>query len=347
MERRKQSGELAGRLSAVPAGILSYHLGAAAAGTGGIVAFASDLNREPLQRTDMAARAYWSGQLKLALVSIPVQIFSATKSGGRISFHQVHEPSRKRVRYEKVVPGIGSVDTGEIVKGYAVDKDQYVLLSEDELNEVKVEAKRTVELVQFVEQSEIDPIYFDRPFFVAPDDEESASEAYVVLRAALRRTGKIGLGQLAVRGRSHIVALKPCREGLLMETLRYADELRKADSFFAEVPEIDPDEELVSLAEELIGRRTKKFDPKAFKDSYEEAVRELIEAKIEKRQPERIDAPERGGRVVDLMEALKRSVGEKDKAKGRQAKGAKGGKRAATGAKSTAKGKSARRKRAA
>ena len=300
----------------------------------------------------MAARPYWSGQLKLALVTIPVQVFSATKSGGRISFHQVHEPSRKRVRYEKVVPGIGPVDTDEIVKGYEVDKDQYVLLSEEELDEVKVDAKRSVELVQFVDQSEIDAIYFDRPFFVAPEDEESAGEAYVVLREALKRTGKVGLGQMAVRGRSYIVALKPCREGLLMETLRYADELRKADSFFSDVPQIDPDEDLISLAEELIGRRTKTFDPKAFTDAYEEAVRELIQAKIEDRAPERIKAPERGGRVVDLMEALKRSVGEKGKGRGKaaQSKTGKDGKRSTSGSKSksTGGGKSGtKRKRAA
>lgn len=292
----------------------------------------------------MAPRAYWSGQLRLALVSIPVQVFSATKSAAKISFHQVHEPSRKRVRYEKVVPGIGPIDTSEIVKGYEVDKDQYVLLSEDELDEVKVEAKRTVDLVQFVDQSEIDAIYFDRPFFVAPEDDETANEAYVVLREALKRTGKVGLGQLAVRGRSYIVALKPCRDGLLLETLRYADELRKADSYFAEVPEIQPDEELVSLAEELISRRTKKFDPRAFKDSYEQAVRELIQAKIEKREPERIEAPERGGRVVDLMEALKRSVG--DKGKGGD-KASKGGKRAASGSKSSGGKSGSKRKRAA
>jgi DNA end-binding protein Ku len=298
----------------------------------------------------MAARAYWSGQLRLALVSIPVQVFSATKTSDKISFHQVHEPSRKRVRYEKVVPGIGPIDTSEIVKGYEVEKDQYVLLTEDELDDVRVEAKRTVELVQFVDQSEIDPIYFDRPFFVAPEDEETAGEAYVVLREALQRTGKVGLGQLAVRGRSYIVALKPCREGLLLETLRYADELRKADSFFAEVPDIEPDEELVSLAEELIGRRAKKFDPRAFKDTYEEAVRELIQAKIEQRAPERVEAPERGGRVVDLMEALRRSVGDKGK-KGKSSDdkaGKGGGKRASAGTKSSGGTKSgAKRKRAA
>lgn len=291
----------------------------------------------------MAARAYWSGQIRLALVSIPVQVFSATKSSARISFHQVHEPSRKRVRYEKVVPGVGPVDNDEIVKGYEVEKDQYVLFSDEELDEIKVEAKRSVELVQFVEESEIGSSYFEKPYYVAPDDDEVAGEAYVVLREALKRTGKVGLGQLAVRGRSHIVALKPLGEGLLMETLRYADELRKPDSFFAEVPDQAPDEELISLAEELIGRRAGEFDPAAFSDPYEEAVRELVQAKIEDRAPERVEAPERTGRVVDLMEALKRSVDDKKKASGGKSKSTKGGK--GGGAKASGESKSGRSKR--
>lgn len=276
----------------------------------------------------MAARAYWTGNLRLALVSIPVQLFSATRSGARLSFHQVHEPSGKRVRYQKVVPGVGPVDTDEIVKGYEVDKGRYVLLSDEELDEVKLEARKTIDLVQFVERDEIDPIYFDRPFFVSPDDDEGgeAAEAYVVLREALRRTRRIGLGQMVVRGRGHIVALKPCHEGMLVETLRYPDEIRKSDSFFADVPDIEPDGELVELAEELIGRKSAEFDPGVFKDSYTAAVRELIEAKMEDREPEEIEAPEAGAQVIDLMQALKRSVGP-DKG-GRTAKG-KGGAKSA------------------
>lgn len=286
----------------------------------------------------MPARAYWSGNLRLALVSIPVQAFSATKSGARISFHQVHEPSGKRVRYQKVVPGVGPVDTDEIVKGYEVEKDRYVLLSNEDLDEVKLEAKKSIDLVQFVKQGEIDPIYFDRPFFVAPDeDSEEAGEAYVVLREALRKTGMVGLGQMVVRGKSQLIALKPCRDGLLIESLRYADEVRKSDSFFADVPEVEPDDELVDLAEELIGRKTKTFDPGAFKDSYTVAVRELIEARLEDREPREIEAPEAGAQVIDLMQALKRSVeGKEGKKRKKQAKG-----------KSSSKSKSSKKKKAA
>jgi DNA end-binding protein Ku len=256
----------------------------------------------------MAARAYWQGQIRLALVSIPVQLFPATKSTAKISFNQIHKPSGKRIRYEKVVPGIGPIDTDDIVKGYEVEKGKYVLLTDEEIDEVKLEAKRTIDLIQFVDEDEIDSIYFEKPFFVAPEDEEVAGEAYVVLRDALTKTGKVGLGQLVVRGHSTIVALKPSGKGLMIETLRYADEIQKADQFFADVPSVKPDKELLTLAEELIKRKAKPFDPKAFKDPYETALREVIDAKLAHRKPEQVEEPQLGAQVIDLMEALKRSV---------------------------------------
>jgi DNA end-binding protein Ku len=260
----------------------------------------------------MAARAYWQGQIRLALVSIPVQVFPATKSAARIAFNQIHKPSGKRIRYEKVVPGVGPVDAGDIVKGYEVEKGKYVLLTDEEIDDVKLEAKRTIDLTQFVDEDEIDSIYFDKPYFVAPEEgDETGAEAYVVLREALKQTKKVGLGQLVLRGRSNIVAVRPYGKGLSIETLRYADEVQKADQFFAEVPEIKADKELVGLAEELIKRKESKFDPKAFKDKYEDALRELIDAKVENREPEAIEEPQLGAKVIDLMEALKRSVGNK------------------------------------
>jgi DNA end-binding protein Ku len=258
----------------------------------------------------MAARAYWQGQIRLALVSIPVQVFPATKSAARISFNQIHKPSGKRIRYEKVVPGIGAVEAEDIVKGYEVEKGKYVLLTDEEIDEIKLEAKRTIDLVQFVDADEIDMLYFDKPYFLSPEEgDETGAEAYVVLREALKETGKVGLGQLVIRGKSNIVAVKPYGKGLSIETLRFADEVQKPDAFFSEVPEITPDRELVGLAEELIKRKVSKFDPKAFKDTYEDALRELIDAKIEDRAPEAIEEPQLGAKVIDLMEALKRSVG--------------------------------------
>ena len=256
----------------------------------------------------MAARAYWQGQIRLALVSIPVQLFPATKSTAKISFNQIHKPSGKRIRYEKVVPGIGPIDTDDIVKGYEVEKGKYVILTDEEIDEVKLEAKRTIDLIQFVDEGEIDPIYFEKPYFVAPEDEEVAGEAYVVLRDALKDTGKIGLGHLVVRGHSTIVALKASGKGLMIETLRYADEIQKADQFYADVPAVKPDKELLNLAQELIQRKAKPFDPKAFKDPYEVALREVIDAKLAHRKPEQVEEPQLGAQVINLMEALKRSV---------------------------------------
>ena len=257
----------------------------------------------------MATRAYWSGRIRLALVSIPVDVIPATKSSHRIAFHQVHEPSGKRIRYEKVVPGIGPVDADDIVKGYEVEKGKYVLLSDEEIDEVKLEAKKSVDLVQFVDQDDIDPIYFERPFFVLPaGDSEDTDEAYAVLRDALKKTRKIGLGQIVVRGQSSIVAIKPCGRGLVMETIRYADEVKKADTAFDDIADGAPDKELLELGEELIKKKSGKFHPEKFKDAYTTALRELIDAKVEKRAPKAIEETAPASNVINLMDALKRSV---------------------------------------
>src|SRR4028119_124872 len=175
----------------------------------------------------MAARAYWKGQIRLALVSIPVEIFSATKSGASIAFNQIHEPTGQRIKYEKVVPGVGAVPAEEIVKGFEVAKGNYVLIEDDEIEAVKLESKKTLELTQFVDHNEIDVLYFEKPYYVVPADD-LAEEAFVVLREALRQTKKVAIGQLALRGREFIVSLKPCGRGIVLETLRYADEVHQA-----------------------------------------------------------------------------------------------------------------------
>ena len=257
----------------------------------------------------MAARAFWSGRLRLALVTIPVEIVPATKTASRISFHQIHEPSGKRIRYEKVVPGIGPVDTDDIVKGYEVEKGKYVLLTDDEIADVKLEAKKTVDLVQFVDADAIDPIYFERPYYVLPQDEdEDGVEAYAVLRDALKETRKIGLGQIVVRGQGSIVAVKPCGKGLVMETLRFADEVKKANSTFEGIPGKKPEKDMIELAEELIEKKSGEFHPEQFKDKYTLALRELIEAKQAHRKPREIEETPAASNVINLMDALKRSV---------------------------------------
>ena len=258
----------------------------------------------------MAARAYWRGQIRLALVSIPVEIFTATKSGAAIAFNQIHEPTGKRIRYEKVVEGVGAVNADEIVKGYQVEKGSYVLLEDEEIESVKLESKKTLELTQFVDPDEIDVFYFEKPYYVVPADD-LAEEAYIVLREALRRSKKVAIGQLALRGREYIVSLKPCGRGIVLETLRYADEVNKAQGYFRDIGEAKPDEELLDLAETLIAKKAAKFDPAKFHDRYIDALKELIERKrkghtISTEEEEK--APQKGMNVVDLMAALKRSI---------------------------------------
>ena len=262
----------------------------------------------------MAARAYWSGQIRLSLVSIPVQVFPATKSSAKISFHQVYEPSGERIRYQKVAPSVGPVESEDIVKGYEVEKGKFVLMSDKEIDKIKLEAKKSIDLVQFVDSDEIDAIYYDRPFFVLPEADSDA-EAFVVLRDALRKTKKVGLGQIVIRGKGSVVAIKPCGKGLMMETLRYADEVKKADAAFKVVPAVKTTKEMLDLAEELIERKSKPFDAGAFKDSYEEALHEQIEAKAEHRQVRNVEEPQQSAKVIDLMDALRRSVKGKEAAK--------------------------------
>jgi DNA end-binding protein Ku len=257
------------------------------------------------------ARAYWKGYLRLSLVSIGVELYAATASAETTTLHQIHRPSGKRVRYEKVVPGLGPIDTSDIVKGFEIGDDSYVVLEPQELDEIKLESSRSLELVQFVDRDEIDFRYFDRPYYLAPEDDVS-TEGYVVIREALRSTGRVGLGRLTLRGRENLVAVAPFGKGLLVETLRYQNEIRAAESYFSDIPAVEADEEMVALATELIERKTRPFDAGAFKDTYAEALKELVERKraghaiVSTGEHER-RAP---GKIINLIEALKKSVGE-------------------------------------
>ena len=281
----------------------------------------------------MPARPSWRGQIRLALVSIPVEIFPATKAGKSIAFHQVHEPSGQRVRYEKVVPGIGPVDRDEILKGYEVDKGEYVLLDPEEIEKVKLESRKTLELTQFVDLSDIDPIYFDKPYYVVPADD-LAEEAFVVLRDALRRTRKVGIGQLAMRGQEYVVSLKACGRGMVLETLRYADEVNRASSYFREIGDTKPDPDLLDMAEALIEKKAGEFDAGEFENRYIDALRKLIDEKIKKKgkriiQDRSSDEPPRGSNVVDLMAALKKSIESGERGAGSKRKAAPAKKAAA------------------
>lgn len=258
-----------------------------------------------------AARPYWKGHLKLSLVSFPVELYSATAGTTKITFHQIHEPTGKRVRYEKVVPGVGAVDSDDIMKGFEYEKGSYVLLDDEELDAVKLESRRTMELTQFVDYDEVSPLYFEKPYFVAPGDKQS-EEAFRVIRDALRATRKMGIGKLAIRGREYLAAVRPCGRGLLLETLRFEEEVREAETYFRDISDEPPPDELLDVAKQLIGRKESRFDPGAFQDSYAAALRDLVDEKLKSRGRKiKLDKEERqatGAQVIDLMGALKRSL---------------------------------------
>jgi DNA end-binding protein Ku len=253
-------------------------------------------------------RAYWKGFLRLSLVSIPVEIYTAVETAAAISLNQIHKPTGKRVNYTKTVKGVGPIESSDIVKGYEVDKDVYVTLEDGEIEALKVESKRTLDLSQFIDASEIDPRYFEKPYYVVPADEQAA-EGYLVIREALSEMKKMGVGQITMGGREHIVAVSPVEKGLVMEVLRYAGEVRSPNPYFSDLPALKLDQEMVALARELISKKAAPFEPAKFHDSYAEAMRALIEEKakgkriVSKPSPA---APE--GKVVDLLDALRKSL---------------------------------------
>lgn len=261
----------------------------------------------------MAARPVWKGHLRLSLVSIPVEMYSATKAGARVSFRQIHEPSGKPVRYQKTVPGVGPVDAADIMKGYEYEKDQYLLIDPEDIDEIKLETKKTLELVQFVDACEISPLYFDKPYYLVPTDD-LAEDAYRVVRDALRSTKMAGLGQVTMRGKEYLATVKPCGDGLLLETLHYAEEIRDADPLFSEIEDDTADEELLEVAKSLIERKTGAFKADAFKDNYSIALKDLIDRKTKSKSTKRVKTDDNhgdsgsGDNVIDLMAALKQSL---------------------------------------
>lgn len=285
----------------------------------------------------MPARAYWTGHLRLSLVSIGIELYTATSSSSQISLNQIHKPSGKRIRYQKVAPGVGPVDVKDIVKGFEVSKDNYVLLSPEELDQIKLESKEVIDLVQFVEQCEIDPRYFEKPYYVLPQEGDVAAEGFAVIREALRDSKKVGLGQMTSRGRDHLVAIRPCGDGLLLEILRYADEVKESDKVFEEVPDIKIDKDMKSLAKELIERKSAAFDPEVFESHYADALRDLIEEKRKKGKISSASDDELEGEtednVIDLMQALKESVARDKARKSKSKSKTKTGKKSKSGRK--------------
>jgi DNA end-binding protein Ku len=262
-------------------------------------------------------RAYWKGHLRLSLVAIAVELHAATESSARPALHQIDKKTGKRIRYEKIVPGKGAVDADNIVRGFELGSGKHVILTPEELDKIKLETRHSIDLAQFADYDDIDPRYFEKPYYLVPADDVSA-EGYVVIREALRAARKVGIGQMTMRGKENLVAVRPCGDGLLLETLRYPDELKRSDKVFAHIPHKRPQKDMVDLARELIERKAGPFKPDAFKDHYGQALKALV---AEKRKKGRIteaedeEAPRpRGDNVIDLMDALKKSVAGRAKA---------------------------------
>jgi DNA end-binding protein Ku len=255
------------------------------------------------------ARPYWTGYLKLSLVTIAVRLYTATSERDRVRFHQIHEPSGERVRQQLVVPGIGPVERDEIVKGFEYEKGRYVTVDPEDLKRLRLETTDTIDIVEFVDA--VDPIYFDSPYYLVPDGKV-AEEGYRVIREALRQSGKIAVGQVVVNGQERIIAIRPLGAGLLGNALRYADEIRKPEDFFGGVAADGVDEDQLAIMDQIIARKTRPFDPGKFVDHYQAALRELIDEKLAGTLPPQT-AERRPAQVIDLMEAVKRSLAEEQK----------------------------------
>lgn len=282
-----------------------------------------------LQALTMAApRPYWKGHMRLSLVSFPVALYSAISSERRIAFNQIDRKTGQRIRERKVAEGVGEeVSKEDVVKGYEYEKGRYVILEDEDFEKVRLETRKTIELIQFFGSEEMDWLYVDKPYYVAPDGRV-AEEAFAVVRESMRRSGKVGLGRVVLAGRERLLAIAPRDKGFAAFALHAQDVIRKPASVFADIGEVEIDEDEVAVAEQLIGRKTAPFDPGKFVDRYQEALREIIEEKLAGIAPEAAPAAE-PAKVVNLMDALKRSLAEGEGGEEKPAKG-RGRKRAGT-----------------
>jgi DNA end-binding protein Ku len=265
------------------------------------------------------ARPYWSGQIRISLVSFGVKLFPATEAKSEIHFHQIDRKTGERVRHQKVADGEEApVEKEDIVKGYEYSKGHYVQIEPKEIEHLRIPSKHTIEVEQFVDVEGMDPAMFEKPWFVVPENDAQA-EAFAVVREALREAKKAALGKIAMGGREHLLAITapsdPKLAGMMAYTLRYTEELRKPAEYFADVKSPKIDHEQLALAKELIQRKSGKFDPRKFTDNYEAALRELVEAKMKHLPLPVEEKPARRAKVINLMDALRRSVDGREETK--------------------------------
>lgn len=272
------------------------------------------------------ARPYWTGNIQISLVSFGVGLYVATESKGQISFHQISRRTGERIRHQKVLESAAenneattAVDKDEIVKGYEYSKGQYVIIEPAELENLRVPSKHTIAVSQFVDQSDLNPEYVEKPYFVLPEND-SQTESFNVIRAALKKTGKAAIGKVAFSGRENVVAIVPAGDddrGMMAYTLRYQSELRNQRDYFRDIKATAIDADSLQLAETLIERMSAKLDMSKFQDGYEQAVKALVDAKVNNLPiPTEEEPKPQLGKVINLMDALRKSIGEE----GRDAK---------------------------
>ena len=268
-------------------------------------------SRPKRERTDAGAavglgRPIWQGQLRLSLVSAPVALYRATSRTNDISFHLLNPETHNRIRMIPTDPETGPVPRSELVRGYEFEKDRYVIVSEEELDAVKLKTTHMLEIDRFVDAETIDRLYWNDPYFLLPDSTFGV-DAYVVLRDAIAHTGRIALGRVVMHTRERLMALEPRGKGIVAYSLRVANEVLSIDKAFRDVPNVKPEKQMIEIAEKIIDQQEGPFAPAEFKDRYEDALRDLIRRK---QRGEKITAapPPDESNVIDLMDALRRSL---------------------------------------
>jgi len=261
----------------------------------------------------MAYPPTWQGHLKLSLDTCPVALYTATNAAGDVHFHLINPKTNNRIRMVTTDPDTGPVERSALVKGYEVKKDQYILLTDEEIKSVKLESTKTIDIERFVPAADIDRIYWDKPYYLAPDGK-LAQEAFSVIRTAMERSGQIALGRVVLSTRERLLALEPRGKGILAYSLRTDDEVRKADEVFGSIAAAKPDAAMIAVAEKIIEQQEGPFDPSRFVDRYEHALKALIADKQKGHKPVASAEPA-DTNVVDLMSALRASL----KGKGRDA----------------------------
>jgi DNA end-binding protein Ku len=256
----------------------------------------------------MAPRANWKGFLRLSLVTCPVALYPATSESEKISFNQLNRQTGHRIKYLKVDADTGEeVANEDIVKGYQLEKDQFIEMTKEELEEIALESTRTIEIDEFVEKSEIDPRYLIRPYYLRPDGKVG-HDAFAVIRETIREMNKVAIGRVVLTNREHIIALEPLAKGLVGTLLRYPYEVRSEQEYFEDIQDVKVTKDMLDLARHIVNQKSGRFEPEKFEDQYETALIDFIN---QKRAGKPITPKERprGENVVDLMEALRRSVG--------------------------------------